>query len=103
MKLLEEAKYFRKEPVHDSYASIVEDFKDYEKVSKVQMIKEIFDVYSDYENIINICTYRELVYLKKVLNNDKDLTDEKYRFEKDALMDKYLICSDIHSLSLIHI
>lgn len=44
------------------------------------MIKEIFDVYSDYENIINICTYRELVYLKKVLNNDKDLTDEKYRF-----------------------
>ena len=47
MKLLEEAKYFGKEPVHDSYASIVEDFKDYEKVSKVQMIKEIFDVYSD--------------------------------------------------------
>ena len=42
MKLLEEAKYFRKEPVHDNYASIVEDFKDYEKVSKVQMIKEIF-------------------------------------------------------------
>ena len=41
MKLLEEAKYFRKEPVHDSYASIVEDFKDYEKVSEVQMIKEI--------------------------------------------------------------
>ena len=61
------------------------------------MIKEIFDVYSDYENIIHICTYRELVYLKKVLNNDKDLTDEKYRFEKDTLMYKYLICSDIHS------
>ena len=103
MKLLEEAKYFRKEPVHDSYASIVENFKDYEKVSKVQMIKEIFDVYSDYENIINICTYRELVYLKKVLNNDRDLTDEKYRFEKDTLMDKYLICSDIHSKEISYI
>lgn len=103
MKLLEEAKYFRKEPVHDSYASIVEDFKDYEKVSKVQMIKEIFDVYSDYENIINICTYRELVYLKKVLNNEKDLTDEKYKFEKDSLMDKYLICSDIHSKGISYV
>lgn len=42
MKLLEEVKYFRKELVHESYASIVENFKDYEKVSKVQMIKEIF-------------------------------------------------------------
>ena len=97
MKLLEEAKYFRKEPVHDNYASIVENFKDYEKVSKVQMIKEIFEVYSDYKNIINICTYRELVFLKKVLNNDSNLTDEKYNFEKKALMDKYLICSNIHS------
>ncbi len=97
MKLLEKVKCYKKEPVHNDYASIVEDFKDYEKVSKVQMIKEIFDVYSDYKNIINICTYRELVYLKKVLNNDNDLMDEKYNFERDTLMDKYLICNDIYS------
>ena len=34
MKLLEEAKYFRKEPVHDSYASIVEDLKTMKKYQK---------------------------------------------------------------------
>ena len=62
--MLEEIKYYKKEYVFDSYSRIVEDFKDYEKITKVNMLKAIFNVYSDYQNIIDICTTRELKYLK---------------------------------------
>ena len=66
--MLEEIKYYKKEYVFDSYSRIVEDFKDYEKITKVNMLKEILKVYSDYQNIIDICTGRELKYLRYVLD-----------------------------------
>ena len=68
MKMLEEVKHLRKEFVYEQYTRIVPDFKDYEKITKTKMIEAIYKIYSDYNNIINICTTRELKYLKKVLN-----------------------------------
>lgn len=68
MKMLEEVKHLRKEFVYEQYTRIVPDFKDYEKITKTKMIEAIYKIYSDYNNIINICTTRELKYLRKVLN-----------------------------------
>lgn len=68
MKMLEEVKHLRKEFVYEQYTRIVPDFKDYEKITKTKMIEAIYKIYSDYNNIVNICTTRELKYLKKVLN-----------------------------------
>lgn len=67
MKMLEEVKHLRKEFVYEQYTRIVPDFKDYEKITKTKMIEAIYKIYSDYNNIINICTTRELKYLRKVL------------------------------------
>lgn len=68
MKMLEEVKHLRKEFVYEQYTRIVPDFKDYEKITKTKMIETIYKIYSDYNNIINICTTRELKYLRKILN-----------------------------------
>ena len=74
VEMLEEIKYYKKEYVFDSYSRIVEDFKDYEKITKVNMLKAIFNVYSDYQNIIDICTTRELKYLKYVTRKKVNAT-----------------------------
>ena len=99
MKLYDEIKYFRKDYVYEQYVRIVDEFKDYEKITKVKMIKAIYDVYNEPDNIINLCTTRELKYLKKILNEQstKDnllkpdektkmiSPDDKYKWEIDAL------------------
>lgn len=97
-KMYEKIKGYRKEFVHEQYSRIVENFKDYDKVTKKKMIEEIYKVYSDYNNIIDICTTRELKYLKKLLNKKTDkneLMDKKYEWERKALDKKFLIEDDI--------
>lgn len=108
MKLYDEIKYFRKDYVYEQYVRIVDEFKDYEKITKVKMIKAIYDVYSEPDNIINLCTTRELKYLKKILNEQstKDALlkpdektkmispDDKYKWEIDNLEKKFLIQYD---------
>ena len=93
--MLEEIKYYKKEYVFDSYSRIVEDFKDYEKITKVNMLKEILKVYSDYQNIIDICTGRELKYLKMLLEKKIMVHESKYEWEQKMLQKKFLITYDI--------
>ena len=86
--MLEEIKYYKKEYVFDSYSRIVEDFKDYEKITKVNMLKEILKVYSDCQNIIDICTGRELKYLKMLLEKKIMAHESKYEWEQKMLQKK---------------
>lgn len=91
MKIFEEINHRRKEFVFEQYTRIVEDFKDYDKVTRKQMIKEIYKVYENPQNIIDICTERELRYLKMYLDGDKEYLSEKYEWERTTLCHKYLI------------
>ena len=92
MKMHDEINKMRKEYVHEQYSRIVEYFKDYEKISRVKMLDEIYKVYDDPDNIIDICTTRELKFLKMILDNksEEDFKD-KYDWEKTTLRDKFLI------------
>lgn len=115
MKMYEEINHFKKEYVYERYTRIVPDFKDYDKVTKVKMLDAIYDVYSDYNNIIDICTTRELKYLKMVLDNKltiddllenpKELKieylDEKYDWERENLRHKFLLDYDYYKESHI--
>lgn len=55
------------------------------------MLKKVEDFYSNSNNILEICTERELKFLKKVLNNEDKLFDEKYYWERHKLSDKLLV------------
>lgn len=100
MKMLEEIKHYRKEFVHDQYTKIVEDFKDYDKISKVKMLQEIYKEFNDYNNIINICTEKELIFLKKIISKEDDCRDNKYEWERTNLFEKFIICDDYNNINI---
>lgn len=77
--------------VFDLYSRIYPDFKNYDKITKKKMIEKIREFYSNYNNIIDICTYREIKFLKMVANGENDFDYEKYKFEINTLRDKMLI------------
>ena len=80
MKMYERINWYKKEYVHEQYSRIVEHFKDYDKITKKKMLESIYKVYNDSNNIIDICTTRELKYLKMLLdekNNMKELLGKK--------------------------
>ncbi len=105
MKMYDEINSFRKEFVYENYTRIVEDFKEYEKITKVKMLDAIYKVYENPDNIIEICTTRELKYLKMILDNklnedysiEKELSNlfkpkkGKYDWESRTLIDKFLL------------
>lgn len=96
-KMYERINWYKKEFVHEQYSRIVEHFKDYDKITKKKMIENIYNVYNDHKNIIDICTTRELRYLKKVLdkkNDMKELLSDKYEWESKTLRRKFLIQDD---------
>jgi len=65
------------------------------------MFEVITEFYSDYNNIIDLCTVREIKFLKKVAKGeDFDYRDDKYNYELFALFDKMLIVSDFEKLYL---
>ena len=111
MKMYDLIKNLRKEYVFDKYTRIVKDFKDYDKITKVKMLDEIYKVYSDYNNIIDICTTRELKYLKMVLDNKVTIhdvlknhgelkieyLDDKYTWERENLQNKFLLVSNYYN------
>lgn len=115
MKMYEEINGFKKEYVYERYTRIVHDFKDYDKITKVKMLDAIYDVYSDYSNIIDICTTRELKYLKMVLDNKLTIDDllknpnelkieyldKKYDWERENLRHKFLLDYDCYKESHI--
>ena len=104
MKMKTEINSFRKDFVYDQYSRIVLNFKKYDKITKTKMLEAIYQVYQDYTNIIDICTTRELKFLKKVLlaeqSDEDDLYfdpfDKKYDWEREILHDKFLIFCGIH-------
>ncbi len=98
-KMYERINWYKKPFVHEQYSRIVENFKNYDRISKKKMIEEIYNVYSDYNNIIDICTVRELKYLKKIIDGE-DVTfstfeDYKYKWEREILKNKFLIQYDV--------
>ena len=95
MKMYDKIKHLKKEYVYEYYTRIVDNFKDYEKISRVKMLDEIYAVYNDYHTIINICTVRELKYLKMILNDKYAFNsqDEKYDWERSTLINKFLLLS----------
>lgn len=99
--MFEEIKYYKKEFVYEQYTRILEEFKDYDRITKTKMLEEIYKVYDNPDNIIDICTTRELKFLKMVL--DGKLPEEysmknimnhkkgKYDWEIRILEDKFLL------------
>ncbi len=96
-KMYERINWYKKEYVHEQYSRIVDKFKDYEKITKKKMIEAIYNVYNDYNNIIDICTTRELKYLKMLLDKKSDmkmLLEDKYEWERKTLSNKFLVQDD---------
>ncbi len=87
--------------IFDLYSRLYEDFKDYDKITKKKMFEEIKKFYGDYKNIIDICTYRELMFLKKISNSTVDSNDKKYEFEQSTLSTKMLITYDFSTKSYL--
>ena len=103
-KMYERIKWYKKEYVHDYYSRIVKPFKDYEKITKTKMLEAVYKVYEDYNNIIDICTERELKYLKMILENKtsmEELFDKKYEWERRTLHCKFLIQEDLSDVVFI--
>ena len=105
MKMLEEIKHYDKEYVFEQYTRIVSDWKEYEKITKTKMLEAIYKVYDNPGNIIDICTTRELKYLKLILDNklsneytteelllqEFTTAEDKYEWERNTLRDKFII------------
>lgn len=68
MTLKEQVKHFRKDYIHRNYSRIIKNFKDYDKISRNKIIDEIKKEYDNPNNIIDICSFKELELLKKVMN-----------------------------------
>ena len=115
MSIYEELKHFSKDYVYEQYIKIVEDPKDYENITKIKMIDAICKIYSNPDNIIDICTIRELKYLKMIIDTPFSLADglqdkekidiqyfsPKYDWERKTLQKKFLLTSDFYGESTI--
>ena len=55
------------------------------------MIREIYKVYENYHNIIDICTVRELKFLKLYFDNNLEYKSDKYIWEKKTLREKFVL------------
>lgn len=100
MKMFDEIKFLKKSYVYEQYTRIVKETKDYEKITKMKMLSAIYEVYDNPTNIIDICTTRELKYLKMILEN-QSVTDDKYDWERINLIQKFLLESDFHEENAI--
>lgn len=108
MKMREKINNYNKYFVYEQYTRITENYKEYDKITRTKMLDEIYRVYSNYQNIIEICTARELKFLKLVLDNKlpmdslTEITDlvelirfnNKYSWEIKTLKNKFLIASN---------
>lgn len=92
MKLKDEISGFKKEWVHRCYSRIIRNFDDYEKISRNKMLDAVFDFYDDYNNILDICSSKEILLLKKFIGrkkiNDINKIDD---FEYRELRNKFLL------------
>ncbi len=89
MKLVDEFKNMPKDLVYEMYLAIVYDCKDYDEISRPKMLESIVKQYQEENYLYNICTTRELDFLKYISNNKitaKDL--KKYDWEIKTLNEK---------------
>ena len=84
-------KIIRKESIYEFYTRIIKNHKEYDKISVSKMMDEVCKFYDNYENIIDICTLKELKYLEKILECDKNLDDDKYFWTRQTLWSKFLV------------
>ncbi len=115
MKMYDKINGLRKEYVYEQYTKIAECVKEYDKITKVKMLDAIYKVYENPNNIVEICTTRELKYLKMVLDNKLTLDDllknpnkyeikylnKKYDWERENLSHKFLLDYDYYRESHI--
>lgn len=91
--LLQEIKHYPKESVYDNFYRIcLPDSKiKYEKITRKKMIEQITKKYTP-QYILDICTVKELQFLKEIVENNYIEVDVfKGSFEKIALYRKYLL------------
>lgn len=91
--LLSEINHYRKESVYDNFFRIClpESNIKYEKITRKKMMEQIIQKYTP-QYIVDICTVKELRFLKKVVENDyKEINMKQWSFEKMALYKKYLL------------
>lgn len=100
MKMYDEIKFKRKEFVFNNYVRIVDKIKNYDKITKVKMLDAIYNVYSDPNSIIDICTTRELKFLRKILKHE-NINYKKYRWEIKELAHKFLLIPNYDNSILI--
>lgn len=96
-KMYERINGYKKEYVYEQYSRIVENFKDYDRITKKKMLESVYKVYNDSNNIIDICTTRELKFLKMLLDEKSsmnELLDDKYEWERKMLRNKFLVQDD---------
>lgn len=61
------------------------------KITRTQMVELIIQQYTP-ENIVDVCTVKELKFLKRIIeNNYKEVDVHSMPFEKMALYRKYLL------------
>ena len=87
MKMEKRLKQTANEVIYNTYSRIVDNPLKYENITGKKMLKKVEAFYSNPNNILEICTDRELKFLKKVLNNENKLFDEKYYWERHKLSD----------------
>ena len=92
MKLVEDLKTYSKALIYDTYLRICDYPKDYEKITKKKMLEDIINTYNQKDFIFNLCTKRELEFLKLIINKKFKLIDFlNYDWEIKALCDKKII------------
>lgn len=78
MKLLDEAKYLRKDAIYEDYYKIIKNFKDYDKITTKKMLETIIDLYNQEGYLKDFLTIEEIDLLKMIIKN-KRLKEEKVR------------------------
>ena len=89
MKLNDEYVKLPKNMLYETYLKIVYNSKDYDNITRSKMIEEIIKEYKQENYLYNICTEKEIKFLKYV--NQKELSTkdiEKYDWEIKLLNEK---------------
>ena len=89
MKLKDEYIKLPKDMLYETYLKIVYREKDYDNITRNKMIEEIIKEYKQDNYLYNICTEKELKFLKYANNKKLSIKDiEKYDWEIKRLNEK---------------
>lgn len=89
MKLKDEYLKLPKEMLYETYLRIVYKTKDYDNITRSKMLDEIIKEYDQENYLFNICTRKELDFLKYISKNKLNTNDiKKYEWEIKILNEK---------------